>query len=606
MLLSRQKVCLYLRTLIDQKSIAVLPFENLSSDPENEYFSDGMTEEIINALTRIEGLKVTARTSAFVFKGVKEDIRIIGNKLGVASVLEGSIRKSGNRVRITAQLIRTDNGFHLWSESFDRELSDIFALQDEISLLIADKIREDFGHMEIQEQLVDAKTQNQQAYEVYLKGVHHFKRKDLEDITSALALFEESARLDPLFSEAWAYIAETYMHYTGFNLINPVEGMTLAREMAQKALEINPKEPRAHKALAFIHLFYDRHWKEAITSYNQAITHGYQADNDFVSYYYIFIEKDYELAIKVARQSVDRDPLHAITHWQLGLCYYFAQQFEPALQAFEQSLKLDPEYGEALRWKGLVLGYLGRFEEGLTLIDQALEITNHGELAVLDRFAVRILSGETGGIVDEIAAGTYMDPCDPARLYSIMDRPDLAIDCLKKGIAENSMMLVTLKHWWVWDNIREADGSQEIYDQLNFTEHKSHKADDQSALLVTPSHNSLSEKEITQILGWLQEQIKHPPVVMDHNLTLRTLADRMGVHPNKLSWVLNEKVGKNFNEYINELRLDIFQQKALDPANSHLSILGLAYESGFTSKTVFNNFFKKKMGVTPKQWLKRQ
>ena len=212
---------LYLRTLIDQKSIAVLPFENLSSDPENEYFSDGMTEEIINALTRIEGLKVTARTSAFVFKGVKEDIRIIGNKLGVASVLEGSIRKSGNQVRITAQLIRTDNGFHLWSESFDRELSDIFALQDEISLLIADKIREDFGHMEIQEQLVDAKTQNQQAYEVYLKGVHHFKRKDLEDIKSALALFEESARLDPLFSEAWAYIAETYMHYTGFNLINP-------------------------------------------------------------------------------------------------------------------------------------------------------------------------------------------------------------------------------------------------------------------------------------------------------------------------------------------------------------------------------------------------
>ncbi len=593
--------------MIDQKSIAVLPFENLSSDPENEYFSDGMTEEIINALTRIEGLKVTARTSAFVFKGVKEDIRIIGNKLGVASVLEGSIRKSNNRVRITAQLIRTDNGFHLWSENFDRELTDIFELQDEISLLIADKIREDFGHLEIREHLVEPKTQNSDAYEVYLKGLHHFKRKDQEDIKEALRLFEEAAKMDPTFSEAWACIAETYMHYTGFSLISPMEGMTKARATAEKALSINPKEPRAHKALAFIHLFYDRKWKEAIAAYNQAISNGYQADNDFVSYYYIFIEKNYELATHVALQTVERDPLHAISHWQLGLCYFFAQQFEAALAAFEASLDLDPDFAESMRWKGLILGYLKKYKEGLSWIDRAMEIMGREGLAIQDHYAVRILSGETEGpIIEEIESGTYVDSCDPARLFCIMNRPDLAVKYLHKGMEENSMMLVTLKHWWLWDNIRDAPGFQEIYDELNFSEHKTHKVDGETSLLLTPTHNSLTEKEIDQILTSLNDHSSDLLVVADHNLTLRTLAEKMEVHPNKLSWVLNEKIGRNFNEFINDLRLSVFQQKAVDPTNAHLSILGLAYESGFTSKTVFNNFFKKKTGLTPKKWLKAQ
>lgn len=589
--------------MTNQKSIAVLPFENLSSDPENEYFSDGMTEEIINALTRVEGLKVTARTSSFAFKGLKEDIRIIGNKLGVSAVLEGSIRKSGNRVRITAQLIRTDNGFHFWSENFDRELQDIFELQDEISLLIAEKIREDFGHIEIQEQLVSSKTNNSKAYEKYLKGAHHLKRKDLDDIKKALELFQEAVILDPQFSEAWAYIGETYMHYTGFNLISPIEGMTKAKEAVSNALEINSSEARAHKALAYIHLFYERNWSAAIISYNQAIAGGMPADNEFVSYYYIFIEKDYQLAIDVAKETAAKDPLHVISHWQLGLCYYFAQRFEDALAAFDDSLECDPDFGESLRWKGLVMGLLGKHDEALECVDRALKITNGEGLAVFDRLKVRILAGDTENIEEEIDAIDYSDPCDAAELYSLLKKPDKAVTYLKKAIEVNSMMLVTLKHFWVWDNLRGHQGFQEIYDQMDFSEHKEHKAHPASAQLVTPSHNSLTEKEIERILSDLSEQTNQKDVITDHSLTMRTLAEKITIHPNKLSWVLNEKIGRNFNEFINGLRLDIFKQKAKDPKYSHLSILGLAYESGFTSKTVFNNFFKKQTGQTPKKWL---
>lgn len=590
--------------VINPKSIAVLPFENMSSDVENEYFADGMTEEIINALTRVDGLKVTARTSSFAFKGLREDIRTIGEKLGVNSVLEGSIRKSGNRVRVTAQLIRTDNGFHIWSENFDRELQDIFDLQDDISLRIAEKIREDFGHIEIQEKLVEPKTSISEAYDFYLKGIDRFKRKDLDDIKAALSLFQKAVIIDPEFSEAWAYIGETYMHYTGFNLINPIEGMTKAREAVDRALEINPKEIRAYKALAFIQLFYNRDWSAAISAYNKAIGFGMPADNDFVSYYYIFIEKDYQLAIDVAKETVAKDPLNMLSYWQLGLCYYFSKQFKKANTAFDQSLKLDPDFGESLRLKGLMLAFLGEYKEALIHVNRALEVTNGEGLAVFDKFKVRILSGDTEGIEEEIDKLKLSDPCDAAELFSLLNRPDKAVHYLKEGIEANSMMLVTLKHFWVWDNIRSDEEFHKIYVQLGFSNHKEHKADNLSHQLVTTTNNSLTEEESETILSLLQEQTYIEEVVVDINLTMRTLAENIKVHPNKLSWVLNEKIGKNFNEFINELRLDVFKQKAVDQNLKHLSILGLAYESGFTSKSVFNSFFKRKLGMTPKEWIK--
>ncbi|MEM6632795.1 MAG: FlgO family outer membrane protein [Bacteroidota bacterium] len=162
--------------MITSKSIAVLPFKNLSPDPENEYFSDGMTEELINALSQIDELKVTARTSSFVFKNAKQDIREIGNKLGVSLVLEGSIRKSNERLRINAKLIQTEDGFQIWSENFDRNMIGVFELQDEISLLIADKIREHLGHLSIQDHLVKINTHNIEAYQFYLKGKYQYNK----------------------------------------------------------------------------------------------------------------------------------------------------------------------------------------------------------------------------------------------------------------------------------------------------------------------------------------------------------------------------------------------------------------------------------------------
>ena len=200
----------HLPGLSSNKSIAVLPFVNMSADPENEYFSDGITEEIINALTTVKGLKVIARTSSFAFKNKNIDVRTIGNQLGVSTVLEGSVRKVNNRVRITAQLINANDGTHFWSKNFDRDLKDIFALQDEISLLIADQIRENFGHLEIQEHLIEPPTQNMEAYNLYLKGRYQHLMWDGQGIANAVELYEQCVTIDPTFALPYFGLAYSY------------------------------------------------------------------------------------------------------------------------------------------------------------------------------------------------------------------------------------------------------------------------------------------------------------------------------------------------------------------------------------------------------------
>ena len=190
--------------------MAVLPFVNMSADPENEYFSDGITEELLNALTRVDGLQVTSRTSAFAFKGKNNDIRDIAIQLNVDKVLEGSVRKSGNRVRITAQLINAADGYHIWSENYDRNLTDIFEVQDEISGIIANKLRENLVATSKEEHLVKKPTRNITAYTYYLKGLHYWNKLTPADFRKAIECFEQAIAIEPTYAQAYAMMAGAY------------------------------------------------------------------------------------------------------------------------------------------------------------------------------------------------------------------------------------------------------------------------------------------------------------------------------------------------------------------------------------------------------------
>lgn len=192
-----------------------------------------------------------------------------------------------------------------------------------------------------------------EAYDLWLKGSYHLKRKDFDDIKKAIRFFKDAIKVDPDYAEAFSWLGEAYIHAAGFGIMATKEAHELARASVKKAIDLNTKNAQAHKVLAYIKLFYDWDWEAALAAYNQAIAYGLPEQNEFISYYAIFIEEDFDKAIQVARQVIETDPLHVITHWQLGLTYYFSRRFEESIAAFNQALAIDPNIGEALRYRGL-------------------------------------------------------------------------------------------------------------------------------------------------------------------------------------------------------------------------------------------------------------
>lgn len=452
-----------------EKSIAVLAFENMSGDPDQEYFSDGISEEILNSLTSVDGLKVAGRTSAFSFKEKNEDIRTIGEKLGVTMVLEGSVRKAGNQVRITAQLINVEDGFHLWSETYDREMEDIFAIQDEIAAKIVENLK-----LQVDESSeIEFRTQNIEAYDLLLKGIY-FLNKDFEGTKKAMEYFQKAVELDPDYANAYAWIGDTYTNYASYGFMSSAEAFSNARTAAQKAISLNEQEPRAHKILAYVHLNYDWDWEAALSEYNKAIQYGLGDPDHFITFYDIFVNKDYEHAIRVSEQKLDTDPLQIEGHWHLGFCNLLAGRFEEALASFDNALELDPNYSEGHRWKGVTLAYLEKYEEALSSLGKALEVTQGQGPANLDLLLVKIQMGNKEEVMqilkDWERSGEQIDPMGPAILYALLEMPDDAMVWLEKGYRERSFMMVSLKAYWVWDPYRDDLRFIEIYDRMNFPE----------------------------------------------------------------------------------------------------------------------------------------
>ncbi len=250
-------------------SIAVLPFVNMSDDKNQEYFSDGLAEELLNDLAKIKELRVAARTSSFQFKGRAEDLRVVGEKLNVSTILEGSVRKEGRRVRITAQLIKTADGFHLWSETYDRELNDIFSVQDEIARSVAASLKVT---------LLGGKTSaasspggNVDAYNAYLQGRYFLEQDTEESLRKAAAYFEQAIKLDPGYARAWVGLAETHSSEADAGLTRIDEAYRKAREETQRALTLDPNLADAHAEMAWIHTSHDWDWAAADASYQKAL-----------------------------------------------------------------------------------------------------------------------------------------------------------------------------------------------------------------------------------------------------------------------------------------------------------------------------------------------
>lgn len=366
------------KTSQPKNRLAVLPFVNMSADPENEYFSDGITEELLNALARVDGLQVTSRTSAFSFKGRNEDIRNIALQLNVDKILEGSVRKSGNRVRITSQLINAADGYHIWSETYDRNLTDIFEVQDEISGMIANKLRENLLPAQQEEKIVKAQVQNIEAYTCYLKALHFWNKLTPADGRKCIDCCEQAITLEPNYAQAYAMAASAYSYLGSTGQIMPAEAFNIVREYADKALALDSTLAEGYIARATIALFYDWDWDEAYKNLQEALrlNPGIVETYELLgTYYTIFGEK--EKALQTLQEAERLDPLSPIVLQSLGNMYIFNRQFDKAVEVADRILALHPRMRISIEMKAWAIGMSGNWQSALPLFEEVHRLTNH-------------------------------------------------------------------------------------------------------------------------------------------------------------------------------------------------------------------------------------
>ena len=355
-------------------SLAVLPFVNMSSDPENEYFSDGITEELINAFARLPGLRVTSRTSAFAYKGRDIDVREIGQRLNVAAVLEGSVRRAGNRLRVTAQLINAEDGYHLWSQVFDRQLADVFELQDELTRAIVMTLQPQLAISDTHT-LVPAATRNLDAYTLYLKGRYFWNRRTPASLRKGIGLFEEAVALDPAFALAYAGLADSFHILAVYGVLPAAEAYPLARTAAERAMAINDELAESHVSMSYVWLCYDWDYEKAERGFRRAIelSPGSAPAHQWLAWTLVIVGRFGEAAAE-ARAAAELDPLSPVVTARAGHILIYARRADEGAAMAERALELDPSF--AVSYEVLAFARLqqGRTDEAAELLERSKEL----------------------------------------------------------------------------------------------------------------------------------------------------------------------------------------------------------------------------------------
>jgi TolB-like protein/Flp pilus assembly protein TadD len=420
-------------TVSDKPSVAVLPFANLSADPENEFFTDGLTEELIQALGKVEGLQIPARTSVFALKGSNLNVQEIGERLGVGNVLEGSVRKSGNQLRISAQLIKVTDGFELWSETYDRELEDVFVIQDEIASSIVGALQLTLSPGE-EEALHSDRTTDIKAYDFYLRGRGYFRRRTKEDFDSAKEMFSKSIGIDPSYAPAYAGLADTYTEFWR-NYESTDENLQKADEYSRQAVELGPESAEAHAARGYA-LGQLRRYDEAVTEFETAIELG---PTMFEAYFYYgtvaFTKGDLEIAAEMfekASQSAP-DDIRALqllpqVYRSLGRPKSVRSTSERRLALAERLLELDPDDVQVLLYGANALANLGERVRSLEWAERVLKAETDDALVLYNIACFYSLAGEIKPALEALERSYEAGLADPEWMRQDSDLDNLRDD----------------------------------------------------------------------------------------------------------------------------------------------------------------------------------
>ncbi|MEJ2720335.1 MAG: protein kinase [bacterium] len=429
-------------------SIAVLPFVNMSPDPENAYFADGLSEELINALTHIEGLRVAARTSAFRFRGQEVDIREIGRRLDVRTVLEGSVRKAGNRLRVTAQLINIEDGYHLWSERYDREMVDIFAIQDEITAAIVDQLKGKLvGKAETRR--VKRYTDNLDAYSLYLKAQHHLFTLTAEGWRKSFELFQEAVQLDPSFALPYVSLSQIYQSQCFWGDEAPDDAMPKARAAAEKALALDDGLAIAHTVLAVNYWVYDWDYERAEQEFETASEMEPGEPLTQINYsLFLAARGRFEEAIARSERGRKLDPLSSIV-WSWGaIPLAAAGRYNDAIECLEHAVSLNPNDWQPYIHLSHTYPSVSRIDDARTACERAVELSGRASIALATMAGIYYLSGhvERGDeLLEELTERSrqkYVFPSLFEAIHSARGDREAAMKHLKESVRTRDSWLM--------------------------------------------------------------------------------------------------------------------------------------------------------------------
>jgi serine/threonine-protein kinase len=433
------------------RSIAVLPFVNASPDAENEYLSDGITDELIDALAKISGLRVSSRTSVFALKGKSLDVRAVGALLGATVVLEGTVRKAGDRLRITAQLTSTDDGRLLWSQRYDRQLVDVFTIQDEIAGTIVSTLRATML-TDLSEHVPRRYTENVHAYGLYLKGRYAWNKRTQEGVAEAIRFFEQAIAEDPNYAPAYAGLADSYALDVDYRAIPVTEVFALAKEYARKALALDEAVPTAHASLAWTLFIYDWNWEEAEREFRRAIELNPRYASAHQWFAFLLASRgEHDAALLEGHTALELDPASVSIRRGVGWLYYYARRYDQARDHLGRAIEMNPMAVESYRMLAHTRALQGELDDAERIFRETLTLPGAGAYTTGGLGWVLARAGkreQAEALLHELEADSrkgYVSPVPFAMLHIGLGEIDAALDWAERAYDERRGWLAYFK-----------------------------------------------------------------------------------------------------------------------------------------------------------------
>jgi adenylate cyclase len=589
-----------------EKSVAVLPFYNRTGNPDEDYFGDSLAEEIINALIQISGISVISHSSSVKYKNSDLSLLGVGEELKVNSILEGTYSKIGSEVSIQCSLYDVHAKYKVWSGKFDEYLIDIKTSYNNLITEIVDAIRDNYGHFDFESLFLKQKTASEEAYEYYLKGKYYRNRWTQEDYEKAISYFEKAVLIDPNLAQAYFELQHCYGFLWTKGWISRVKAFERIKYVTVKGLTLGPKLPEAFLSAAQIDLWSKWDFKAAIDKLNEGAKQYpafIELQNTLVAAY--IITGDLDKAWHHSLICIALDPNNHFHYYNRGRIKFLQREYQEAVECINQSIRMQPNFK---------MGIFELFEIHLALGDaKSFEdfVNQYSSFEHMDMmkyvFNLKYSNHTDYNDVSEVGSSGV----DGERLllsaYKVLYQGDhkLAINLIEHGINAHLSQFAFIKDNPNLDSLKVYDNYNQLMESVFVIDNVPTEKESKRETTVK-SKRALSDIEIDSYSKKLEHYYLEGKCFLNPSLSLKEVAVELGIHPNKLSWLVNDKYKMNFNEFTNHYRLKAFKSNVLKESNQHLTILAIAYESGFSSKTSFNSFFKKVEDCSPRQWLKNQ